>query len=961
MPENPFVTTDAELKELGVRSRSSWESIYPIYNFVPRSDGFPYLPGVGAIGPLNMNNQDFCRAKVCDYLFFPDDVEARFGNKAKDHNAHIVLDGTDWIFRSRVSDTAKLLFNATGTDFSPLDVFHFRGTPAANTDPLMNLERSHSLSSGAMEHTEFKSLNTAAAVGAFSFNLKFKHEDSGGEFTGSNIQPQFNTNTSTGSLVISCFAGVTENQAVKCFSNGEVGIGKDGIATVEGVLMVGDGTNSVTIQLRNSPSRIACEVASITQKLFIRSSDLEFECNKMILDGNFQNPAVAKGFADGSNDDVSLSEALIQRITGPTANFEVTGMVTSESVNANGDIIILENSTLFTMEIKNQDALSAAANRFLTPSGGDLVFAAGSCVQFIYDSTTARWRMMESESTVGSVVGSSLSDLDGDTTITLEASADEDIIRMDVAGTERFVLQDTGTHLTITGDSYLNGHMAIGADAAISANIIIDVDETQVADSGLQGIVLEVDTTGAKTVISLEGINIKAEAAHSSGFVATHGIFGQASVTGAGDSGEVIGVIGRAEFSGSGTVNSFKLFTGTVGYAGASGVINGTSAGLQLPNMGHAVVTGSSYGIRLIAQSGSTGPTWAIASEGGASYHVGQLTLFKSATLPVTNTDLDMWTSGIALGADVGTNLRTDITAKRARIVAAHSTNAEEPVVMMSAQSLVDNNSILIGGGDTDFNASTLIEFYVAPNITTKSGTLSARILKEQVLFADGTPSNPSLGFITALTTGFFKDVNVVGYSLVTTHLMNFTAFGSSIIQAKDRAMTIHTSRLTNGAGDNVILLGGNALSGNLNGGDIQLAPGLKTGSGVDGQVEFTNNARSIIFMQVQNDGKVFIAPSIGATSTLVRFDVDSKTTNEQTGNFSRDVTAASTPVLGVVQDHLTGAQVCLSLDQDDISEGFIDFVGSARGVITSATSSLQSARVELNGTKYRIALYVDA
>lgn len=48
-------------------------------------------------------------------------------------------------------------------------------------------------------------------------------------------------------------------------------------------------------------------------------------------------------------------------------------------------------------------------------------------------------------------------------------------------------------------------------------------------------------------------------------------------------------------------------------------------------------------------------------------------------------------------------------------------------------------------------------------------------------------------------------------------------------------------------------------------------------------------------------------------------------------------------------------------LDQADISEGFINFIGSDRGVITGATDSLESVRVEINGVVRRLALYVDA
>ena len=50
-----------------------------------------------------------------------------------------------------------------------------------------------------------------------------------------------------------------------------------------------------------------------------------------------------------------------------------------------------------------------------------------------------------------------------------------------------------------------------------------------------------------------------------------------------------------------------------------------------------------------------------------------------------------------------------------------------------------------------------------------------------------------------------------------------------------------------------------------------------------------------------------------------------------------------------------------LALDQADISEGFINFIGSDRGVITGATDSVESVRVEVNGTVRRIAVYADA
>lgn len=48
-------------------------------------------------------------------------------------------------------------------------------------------------------------------------------------------------------------------------------------------------------------------------------------------------------------------------------------------------------------------------------------------------------------------------------------------------------------------------------------------------------------------------------------------------------------------------------------------------------------------------------------------------------------------------------------------------------------------------------------------------------------------------------------------------------------------------------------------------------------------------------------------------------------------------------------------------LDQADISEGFINFIGSDRGVIGEGVNSVESVRVELGGVVRRLALYGDA
>jgi len=62
-----------------------------------------------------------------------------------------------------------------------------------------------------------------------------------------------------------------------------------------------------------------------------------------------------------------------------------------------------------------------------------------------------------------------------------------------------------------------------------------------------------------------------------------------------------------------------------------------------------------------------------------------------------------------------------------------------------------------------------------------------------------------------------------------------------------------------------------------------------------------------------------------------------------------------------ITQSNNNWAKPALIIGQGDISEGFINFVGSDRGVIAGATNSLKSVRVEFGGVVYRLALYVDA
>lgn len=77
----------------------------------------------------------------------------------------------------------------------------------------------------------------------------------------------------------------------------------------------------------------------------------------------------------------------------------------------------------------------------------------------------------------------------------------------------------------------------------------------------------------------------------------------------------------------------------------------------------------------------------------------------------------------------------------------------------------------------------------------------------------------------------------------------------------------------------------------------------------------------------------------------------------QSAGLFRKDIIAVTASVLEVIQDHTGAATSAVKIQQDDISEGFINFVGSDRG---SVSGSVASVRVEINGTVYVIPMYAD-
>ncbi len=86
--------------------------------------------------------------------------------------------------------------------------------------------------------------------------------------------------------------------------------------------------------------------------------------------------------------DIAIGYATYVRVSGPTASFSITGFAGGET----GRVLVLRNTTIYQMTIVS-NATSTAANRILTPSGGNVVLdgSGNSSAVFVYDSTSERW------------------------------------------------------------------------------------------------------------------------------------------------------------------------------------------------------------------------------------------------------------------------------------------------------------------------------------------------------------------------------------------------------------------------------------------------------------------------------------------------------------------------------------------------------------------------------------------
>ena len=112
---------------------------------------------------------------------------------------------------------------------------------------------------------------------------------------------------------------------------------------------------------------------------------------KLEIAGDLALQKATLTIADGINNNVDLTTQKFSyyRITGPTADFTITGF----NGGSDGRILTLVNSTTFIITIANENVGSVATNQIVTGSGADITVPDRTIANFIYDADITKWRL----------------------------------------------------------------------------------------------------------------------------------------------------------------------------------------------------------------------------------------------------------------------------------------------------------------------------------------------------------------------------------------------------------------------------------------------------------------------------------------------------------------------------------------------------------------------------------------
>ncbi len=282
-----------------------------------------------------------------------------------------------------------------------------------------------------------------------------------------------------------------------------VGVIVDGVTLIDGVVIAPvDTGHTITTQLLSSATSSTtvkghAELATTAETT--TGTDTSRVIPVSALPSQIQDNKYVFVADTASDDDylIAPSPAIAAYATGQMFHF------TAQTVNTGAA----------TLNVNSKGAKAILKEHDVALANGDI--EAGQIVTVIYDGT-----QFQMQSLLGNAPGGGggtptlIEDADQNTKVQVEESADENKVRMDVEGTQRFVLQTADPHFTLTGNVDIDG--------------LLDMQENATASS--TQINIAPTTTG---VTAWNGIDINPSLTTTGNGVVCHGVAGQAITVGA--------------------------------------------------------------------------------------------------------------------------------------------------------------------------------------------------------------------------------------------------------------------------------------------------------------------------------------------------------------------------------------------------------------------------------------------
>ncbi len=156
--------------------------------------------------------------------------------------------------------------------------------------------------------------------------------------------------------------------------------------TTAGTNFIGT-TDAVDWVIKTGGSAASNERARVTAGGRVGIGNISDVRTTVDINGDYGTRYTSLSLGNGGNNNINPGAFSYVRITGPTANFSITGMRSG----ANGKRITLYNTTSFIMDFDYESVSSIDTTRFHNPIATDVTIYAGGSASFIYDAVLNRW------------------------------------------------------------------------------------------------------------------------------------------------------------------------------------------------------------------------------------------------------------------------------------------------------------------------------------------------------------------------------------------------------------------------------------------------------------------------------------------------------------------------------------------------------------------------------------------